>query len=114
MSSLESFSSGIDGVIRLRSKNRLLRSACRLLYWYRWFKNRPYPFRLAGVGQGQAVGEPIDIFHLRLYDMMEHEACGQLTGKVVLEGMRINAFSVIRFDKLDEMHARTIIQPRWV
>ncbi len=82
-------------------------------FCYLYLRNRPLTFYWVG-DEGQPVGKPIEVFHLRLYDMMEHEAQGQMTAEVLLRGRKANAIQVLRFDPLNEMNGRTIIQPRWV
>ncbi|HUD03156.1 MAG TPA: hypothetical protein VMR46_04080 [Candidatus Paceibacterota bacterium] len=95
-------------------KSRLTRLVCRAEYLYRrHWENRPLPFAFVSSDRGKAVGDSIDIDHLRLHDMMEHEARGQLTEQVLLKGLRANAFSVVRTQGTN-LQGRTTIQPRWI
>lgn len=114
MSPFEQFSAEIKQIAELHSISWIARLSCRIEYWKRrYIKNQPLPFWWVR-SEGEPVGQPIEIYHLRLHDMMEHEARGQMTEKVLLGGLCANAFSVVQFDQLDDMHARTTIQPRWV
>ncbi|MEK7612836.1 MAG: hypothetical protein AAB449_01670 [Patescibacteria group bacterium] len=89
----------------------------RFLLWLQYrklrWRNEPLPFRIVA-GEGEPVGEPMEVYHLSLHDMMEHEAFGQLTAEVLLKGRRVNAFSCEGYKQIREMVGRTTIQPRWV
>ena len=85
----------------------------RWIYFRRVIRNKPLYFHWVQ-NEGEAVGGPIDIYHLTLYDMVEHLACGAVTGLVLLYGLRINAIQVLGFERLDEWSGKTTIQPRWV
>ncbi len=114
MDSFKQFSAEIQKIAGLHSKSRLARFVCRAEYaWRKYWKNEPMPFEWVNKKEGRAVGDPIDIHHLRLPDMMEHEARGQLTAKVLLEGVCTNAFSVIHSQGID-MQRQTTIQPCWI
>jgi hypothetical protein len=86
----------------------------RLWIEYRWrrWRNEPICFPIAE--GGEAVGESMDIYHMTLHDMFEHEARGQLTAEVLLKGRRVNAFSVGAFEHKGGMWGKYTIQPRWV
>lgn len=114
MDCFEKFSNEIDTISRGYSKSWIVRLFLRLEYWKRrYWTNRPLPFKWVK-DEGNPVGEPIKIMHLKLHDMMEHQAQGVLTGKVLLEGLRANAIQELSFEHLDKMNAVTTIQPRWV
>lgn len=110
----EQFSKDIENISLLHTSGRILRFALRVEYWRRrYWTNVTFPFKWVG-NEGVAVGNPIEIYHMTLHDMMEHEAQGVLTGKVLLEGMRVNAIQRLDFKRLDKLNGMTTIQPRWV
>jgi hypothetical protein len=109
-----SLSRHIDEISKSYAKSRLVRAVCRLEYWWRrHWANKPLSFKWVE-SEGEPVGEPIDVKHLTLHDMMEHQARGVLTRKVLLEGVRANAIQVLDFKRVDRMAGITTIQPRWV
>ena len=115
MSPFEQFSKEIDNTVKNYKSSRLIRFACWLEYRIRkHWHNRPLPFRMVKSEDGEAVGEPMEVYHLSLHDMMEHEARGQLTAEFLLKGRRINSFSYEGYKQMEEMVGRTTIQPRWV
>jgi hypothetical protein len=100
--------------IALWHNNLLMRLAHRVEYWERrYFSNEPMPFPVVDNDEGEKVGETIEIRHLRMHDMMEHEARGQLTKRLLLNGLRANAFSIVRSISLN-VQTETTIQPRWI
>ncbi len=107
------FSRIIDSVAEGHKLSWLMRLVHRLAYYYLRLRNKPICFSLVGA-EGTAVGEPLEVQHLRLYDMSEHAVCGALTGKVLLEGLRINAYQVVDYQPLNDDWAKSKIQPRWV
>ena len=113
MSPFEEFSAEISKVAELYPKSWLVRMFCRIEYLIRRWKNEPLCFKWVG-DEGTPVGKPVEVIHLRLHDMMEHQAAGIVTGKVLLEGMRANAIQRLGCEYLDKMHAKTTIQPRCV
>ena len=109
----EKLSAEIDLLTKMHKTSRISRLICRIqYYWLRWH-NEPLPFMWVK-DEGTPVGEPIEIYHMTLHDMMEHQARGVMTGKVLLEGLRANAIQVLGFERLDKWNAKTTIQPRWV
>ncbi len=115
MTPFEEFSTEIDRIATNHPKSRLVRWYClfdflRRRYW----ANKPLPFMLASADEGQAVGEPIEVVHMTMHDMMPHAVRGALTGKVLLKGLRVNAFKHLGFERLDDWTGRTKIQPCWV
>lgn len=115
MSHFDKFSAEIDKILAEYKTSRLIRFACWLEYLKRkYWDNRPIPFPMVKSSEGEAVGEPMEVYHLSLYDMMEHEARGQLTAEVLLKGRRINSFSYEGHKQMEEHVGRTTIQPRWV
>ena len=103
----------IEKLAQLHKRSRTARLICRLKYlWLRW-RNEPLPFRWVD-DDGEPVGEPIVVEHMTLYDMMEHQARGIMTAKILLSGLRVNAIQVLGFERLDSLHGKTTIQPRWV
>lgn len=113
MSPFEEFSAEIQRIAEYHAKSMLIRLILRAEYvWRKYWKNEPLPFAFVGMVDGRAIGNTIDIHHLRLPDMMEHEARGQLTAKVLLGGLRVNAFSMVRSEGVG-MQGKTTIQPCW-
>ncbi len=114
MSSLEEFSGEIDSIVNTYKKSPLHRLMLRMaLHWRRW-QNRPLWFH-GTEEEGEPVGDPIEVYHLRLYDMAEHAVCGELTNQVFLHGRRINAFSQISHEHVEGRRVgKTTIQPRWI
>ncbi len=113
MGYFEQLSEEIDTFAQGYKKSRLMRFVLWVEYRRRRWKNEPMPFRMVK-DEGEPVGEPMDVHHLSLHDMMEHEARGQLTAEVLLKGRRINAFSREGYKQMEKMVGRTTIQPRWV
>lgn len=113
MSSIEQFSKEIDSITEAHKQSRFMRFLLWLEYRRLRWRNDPLPFRFVK-GEGEPVGESMDVYHLSLHDMMEHEVRGQLTAEVLLNGLRINAFSYEGYQQMEEMVGRTTIQPRWV
>ena len=113
MSSFEQFSKEVDTIVQAYKQGRLMRFLLWLEYHQRRWRNKPLPFRFVK-GEGEPVGESMEVHHLSLHDMMEHEVRGQLTAEVLLKGRRINAFSYVAYRQMKEMIGRTTIQPRWV
>ncbi len=114
MSPFEELSNEIDQISKLHSKSRLVRVLRRIEYWRRrYWTNETIPFEWVGEG-GAPVGEPIEVVHMTLYDMMEHQVGGILTRKILLEGLRVNAVQKLGFERLDQWHGKTTVQPRWV
>lgn len=110
--STDRISPEIDAFAKAFKSSRCARFICRLQYhWLKW-RNTPLLFEWVGE-EGEPVGEPIEICHLRLHDMMEHEALGVMTEKVLLEGLRANAFQVLGFEHSGTLNGKTTIQPRW-
>ncbi len=103
----------VDSVTKAHKLSWVMRLLHRLAFYYLRLRNKPISFSLVGA-EGTAVGEPLDVHHLRLYDMAEHAVCGVLTGKVLLEGLRTNAYEVVDYQPLNDDWAKTKIQPRWV
>lgn len=115
MSHLEKFSKEVDLIAKSHPKSRVVRVFCRIEYWLRrHWENKPMQFYFVDGDHGTPVGEPMDVHHLSLHDMMEHEARGQLTAEVLLKGRRVNAFSREAYVQMEEMVGRTTIQPRWI
>lgn len=76
--------------------------------------NVPMRFRWVDENQGTPVDFPLFIFHLTFHDMLEN-ACDQLfTEEFLLAGLKCNAVSRIRFQRLDKYNAFMEVQPRWV
>jgi hypothetical protein len=96
-----------------RLKKLFDRLGNRLEFYRRRFRNEPLQFHWVE-SEGESVGRPIEISHLTLHDMMEHQANGRMTELVLLEGVRVNAIQVVSFERLNEWNGKTIIQPRWV
>ena len=114
MSPFEEFSAEIQRLTNLHQRSRLVRVVSRAEYlWRRYWKNEPLQFAFTDGNKGRPIGGTIDVYHLRLPDMMEHEARGQLTAKVLLDGLRVNAFSILNSQGID-MQGKTTIQPRWI
>jgi len=114
MSSFEEFSEEIDTYARVHKRNRIIgRFLLWLEYRKRHWNNEPLGFYMVE-GEGEPVGEPMDVYHLSLHDMMPHQVRGQLTAEVLLKGRRINAFSREGYKQMEEMMGRTTIQPRWI
>lgn len=105
----------IDEIASEYHKSLIARAvlACEYLYRKHWL-NKPIPFIRVNEDEGEPVGEPFDVTHLRLCDMLDHAARGELTTLVMIDGLRINAFSVGRFEAIDTGYGRHMIQPRWV
>ncbi len=114
MSPFEQFSEMVDGSAQAYKRGWLARFFLWLEYRRRRRRNEPMPFRSVKRDEGEAVGEPMDVYHLSLHDMMEHEVAGQLTAEVLLKGRRINSFSCEAYKQMEEMVGRTTVQPRWV
>jgi hypothetical protein len=112
MSPFEQFSKEIDTFARMYKKSRVGRFLLWIEYRRRRWHNEPICFPVAE--EGEKVGEPMDIHHMTLHDMFEHEARGQLTAEVLLRGRRVNAFSVGAFERTDKMWGKHTIQPLWV
>ena len=74
----------------------------------------PMRFRWVDAIQGVPVGFELYVFHLTLHDMMPHACVQLLTEEVLLAGLRINAVQHVRFHRLDDWNAFTVVQPRWV
>lgn len=90
------------------------RTRRRLRYcWRMFFTNKPLRFHWVE-NEGEAVGKPISVYHLTLYDMMEHQARGIMTWFVLWQNLGVNAIQVLEFERLDDWNGRTMIQPRWV
>lgn len=113
MSPFEQFSKEIDHITQAYTQGRLTRFLLWLEYRRRRWRNEPMQFRVVE-GEGEPVGEPMDIYHMTLHDMFEHEARGQLTAELLLKGRHINSFSVGPFERMDEYWGKYTIQPRWV
>lgn len=113
MSPFKEFAEEIDTLTQAYKQSRLMRFLLWVEYRRRRWSNEPLPFPIVEE-QGEPVGEPMDVHHLSLHDMMEHEVRGQLTAEVLLKGRRINAFSCEAYKQMEEMVGRTTIQPRWV
>jgi hypothetical protein len=113
VSPFEEFSKEIDTITEAYKRGRLMRFLLWLEYRRRRWHNEPMPFRIVE-GGGDPVGESMEVHHLSLHDMMEHEVRGQLTAEVLLKGRRINAFSREAYRQMAKMVGRTTIQPRWV
>ena len=94
-------------------KTRIGRIFYALVFWIRKRRNRPIPFYRVEC-EGAAVGEPFELEHGTMYDMAEHEARGQMTAKVLLEGVRANAFEIIRSELINERWEKSLVQPRWI
>lgn len=113
MSPFEQFSEEVDFKAQAYKQGHFIRFFLWLEYRLRRWHNEPMHFLIVD-GEGEAVGEPMDVHHVSLHDMMEHEARGQLTAEVLLKGRRVNAFSCEAYKQVEEMIGRTTIQPRWV
>lgn len=113
INSIECFSKEIRTFAQAHERSRLARFLLWIEYCRRRWHNTPMSFPIVE-GVGEPVGEPIEVYHLSLHDMMAHEACGRLTAEVLLRGRRINAFSRESYQQVEEMVGKTIIQPRWV
>jgi len=113
MNNFKQFSEENDCISRQYNQGRHMRFLLWIKYhWLRW-RNVPMPFRIVK-DEGVPVGAPMDIHHMMLRDMLEHEACGQLTAELLLKGRRINAFSVGNFARNSDMWGKSTIQPRWI
>lgn len=100
-------------LMRFRLERLLKRVRDRLEYRWRRFRNKPMCFHWV-VDEGEAVGEPIDIYHLTLHDMAEHQARGKMTYLLLVQGARVNAIQTMRFERLNELSGKITIQPCWV
>ena len=115
MNEFEEFSGDINRVAEQHSKYYgIYKVMCRIECWIREKNNAPLPFKRVGDGEGEKVGDPIKIDHLTTHDMMGHQARHTLTEKVFLEGVKINAFSVLDFVRLGKHIGISTIQPLWV
>ncbi len=103
----------IDKMTELHKKSRVARFLLWVEYRRRKWENKPFPFSWVKY-EGTPVGDPMEVHHLSLHDMMEHEVRGQLTAEVLLKGRRINAFSCEGYQQVERMVGKTTIQPRWV
>ena len=113
MSPFEEFSKEVDAIAQAYKRGRFMRFLLWIEYRRRRWRNEPMPFRLVE-NEGKPEGESMDVYHLSLPDMMEHEARGQLTAEVLLKGRHINAFSREAYKRMEKMVGRTTIQPRWI
>lgn len=109
----EVLSAEIDILVSIWKEGRLARIFCWVQYRWLKYRNTPFGFRWVD-DEGESVGEPIAVYHMTLYDMMDHQARGIMTGKVLLEGLRVNAIQVLSVERIDDMTSKTMIQPRWV
>ena len=82
----------------------------RLEYRLLFCRNKPLYFPAANLSDGTPVGESIDVHHLALHDMASHQICGNLTRLLVREGLDVNAYRILAFERTD-IHAITTIQP---
>ena len=114
MRPFEKFSDEINKIAELHPTSRLVRIACRFEYWRRrYWSNETFHFKWVA-DEGTPIGEPIEVIHMTLHDMMEHQAQGILTSRILLEGLRVNAIQRLGFVRLDKWNGKTTIQPRWV
>ncbi len=90
------------------------RKQCALELNLRIKNNMPMRFRWVDEKQSTPVGFELYVFHLTLHDMMPHACVQLLTEEVLLAGLRINAVQQVRFQRLDDWNAFTVVQPRWV
>ncbi len=110
---LKQFSEEVEGIVKAH-KNFLGRLLLRAKFCWRFWRNEPMCFFCVEGDEGTPVGNPMEVVHLSLHDMAPHMICGDLTTEVMLRGRRANAFSVVNYEQLEEMVARTTIQPRWI
>lgn len=89
----------------------------RFLMWCeckrRHYRNTPFAFMWVE-HEGVPVGPPLEVHHLTLHDMMEHQAAGRLTDEILLRGLRANAIQRVSFERTGDYWGKTTIQPRWV
>lgn len=64
--------------------------------------------------EGVPVGDPVEVNHLTLHDMMDYAVECKMTDLILLQGLRANAIHYIDTEVKGEMWGTTTFQPRWV
>lgn len=76
--------------------------------------NEAMSFLVVEDSTGTHAGFPLFVFFITLHDMLS-PACDQLlTEEVLLAGLKCNAYSRGRFQRIGELEGFVEIQPRWV
>lgn len=60
------------------------------------------------------MGEPMNVGHLTMHDMLHHSAQCMMTDLVLLRGMRVNAVESLGTTITGDMWGVTKLQPRWI
>ena len=115
MNEFEEFSKDVKNVADQHPRYWIFRALGSLECWLRMKRNTPLPFKLVSLGEGETVSGSLKINHTTLHcDTMPHKARRTLTEKVLLEGLKVNAFTIIAFKKLGKCTGESTIQPMWV
>lgn len=83
-------------------------------YYRRRAERDPMKFELVGESEGQPIGPAILIAHGTAYDMREQAVREALTEICLIEGRKINAYTIISSNLVSSAQVHTTIQPRWL
>lgn len=83
-------------------------------YYRRRAERDPMRFELVSESEGQPVGLVIVVEHSTAYDTREQAIREALTEVCLLEGKRVNAYTIVSSNVVSAAQVHTVIQPRWL